>query len=520
MTTNPDSHRFARHAGWLVVVLALAGCAGVPRVEHETRMVAWPHPEATPLGGFFVERQPDPALSGFLLLDDPRDAFRIRYGAAALATRTLDLQYYLWKGDVTGRLLLWRALQAADRGVRVRILIDDIYHTGRDDTYALIAAHPNIDLRVFNPMGNRSAGRHLNYVLNRRQLNHRMHNKIFLVDNAVAVLGGRNIGDDYFGIDPKLNFHDLDVLAVGPIAAEAGAAFDLYWNSPTAVPIEQLNGYAVDASDLATFQNTLTDQLRSEIGAIPYEVPGSAAEIDATLERLASHLTWAHARIVVDPLERFAGEESAFNALGREIAAAADEMVTIQTAYLIPQEQAIAGMGELVDRGVRVRVMTNSLMSNNHVSVHAHYRKYRKAILEAGVELYELRADAALLEHYKEEDPRLSASHSGLHTKAFVVDDDLAVIGSYNMDPRSNLWNSEIALVVYGEEFGRKVLTEMNEEFQSDNAFRVELDSDGDVIWRLACDDCTQVWTKEPDSTWWKRFSAGFIGILPIESEL
>jgi putative cardiolipin synthase len=520
MTTASISFPRARLAAWLAVAFLIAGCAAVPRVEHTTQMFAWPEPQKTPLGSFFAERQPEQDLSGFLLLDDPRDAFRIRYGAAAQATHTLDLQYYLWKGDLTGRLLLWRALQAADRGVRVRILIDDIYHTGRDDTYALIAAHPNVDLRVFNPMGNRNAGRHVNYVLNRRQLNHRMHNKIFLVDNAVAVLGGRNIGDDYFGIDPKLNFHDLDVLAVGPIAAEAGAAFDLYWNSSTAVPIEQLSGYAVSPSDLAEFQRTLADRLRSEIGAIPYEVPGDAGEVEATLERLASQMTWARGRIVVDPLERFEGEESAFNALGREIAAAADEMVTIQTAYLIPSESAIAGMDALVDRGVRVRVMTNSLMSNNHVSVHAHYRKYRKAILEAGVELYELRADAALLEHYKQEDPRLSASHSGLHTKAFVVDDDLAVIGSYNMDPRSNLWNSEIALVVYGQEFGRKVLAEMNEEFQSDNAFLLELDADGDVIWRLACDDCTEVWTKEPDSTWWKRFSAGFIGILPIESEL
>ncbi len=177
-------------------------------------------------------------------------------------------------------------------------------------------------------------------------------------------------------------------------------------------------------------------------------------------------------------------------------------------------------MADLVDRGVRVRVMTNSLMSNNHVSVHGHYRKYRKRQLEAGVELYELRADAALLELYKVQDEKLSHSHAGMHTKAFVIDDDVSIIGSYNMDPRSRVWNSEIALVIYGEEFGRKVLDAMNEEFDSDNAYRLDLDERGKVRWRLDCEGCTQTWTREPESTFWKRFSAGFIGLLPIENEL
>ncbi len=505
----------------LLLTALVAGCAAVPRVDHEQPSHAWQTPETTELGRFFAEYQPaDSDLSGLLLLDDPRDAFRARYGAAELATRTLDLQYYLWKGDLTGRLLLWRVLQAADRGVRVRILIDDIYHRGRDDTYKLIATHPNIELRVFNPIGNRKAGRNLNFIFNKRQLNHRMHNKIFLADSAVAILGGRNIGDDYFGIDPKLNFHDLDVLAVGAVAREAGAAFDLYWNSAAAVPIERLSGRPADAAGLEPLRAQLTEYVRAEIGEIPYAVPRGVEEVRGTLERLAEQLIWSHTRIVVDPLERFEGSPSAFNELGREMAERADEMITIQTAYLIPSEETIEVMAGLVERGVRLRVMTNSLMSNNHVSVHAHYKKYRKALLEAGVELYELRADAALLDHYREQDERIAASHAGLHTKASVVDHEMSIIGSYNMDPRSNVWNSEIGLVVYGEEFARKLLDEMNEEFESANAFLVDLDENGRIVWQLQCEGCQQVWTKEPDSTWWKRFASGFLSILPIEGEL
>jgi putative cardiolipin synthase len=500
----------------------LSACASLPENFQQLPGEAWPEPQSTRLGSFFDQRAPaDKTLSGVRLLSDPKEAFRVRYGFASQAEHTLDLQYYLWKGDITGELLLFRALQAADRGVRVRILIDDIYHSGRDRVYAEIDAHPDIQVRVFNPMGNRGAGRHPNYVLNKARLNHRMHNKIFLVDNAVAVLGGRNIGDDYFGIDPNLNFHDLDVLAVGPVAQEAGRAFDLYWNSPAAVPVDVLFEDPVDVTDLDVLRTELEQALEEKIGSIPYEIPRDWDEIQADMEAGIGQLTWARAEIIVDPLERFDGNtESAFVVLGRELTANVEDEIVIQTAYLIPTEEGIEAIRALTERGIRVRAMTNSLMSNNHISVHAHYMKYRKKLIQAGVELYELRADNKLLEHYKDADSRIANAHAGLHTKAFVIDGKISMIGSYNMDPRSRIWNSEIGLLIHSEKFGQIVLAEMNEEFDSANAYRLFLNENNKLRWEIETGRGQQTWKHDPDSPFWRRSLAKLIRLVPIENEL
>ena len=244
------------------VFLFLGACASLPEDFEQVPSVGWPHPEQTTLGALIAETAPeDNTLSGVELLVDPGEAFSTRFAIAAFAEKTLDMQYYLWKGDLSGQLLLWRALAAADRGVKVRFLIDDIFHSGRDEIYALLDSHPNFELRVFNPMANRGIARYLNYLANKQQLNHRMHNKIFMADNAVAVLGGRNIGNDYFGIDTKANFFDLDVLTVGEGARQAGAAFDEYWNSKKAVPIKVLHDKVFTPNDLDEARERLEESL-------------------------------------------------------------------------------------------------------------------------------------------------------------------------------------------------------------------------------------------------------------------
>ena len=473
------------------------------------------------LGAFIAESAPaDKSLSGVELLANPGEAFGTRFAIAAFAEKTLDMQYYLWKGDLSGQLLMWRALQAADRGVRVRFLIDDIYHSGRDETYALLNSHPNFEVRVFNPMANRGMARNLNYLVNKQRLNHRMHNKIFLADNAVAVLGGRNIGNDYFGIDTKANFFDLDVLTVGEGARQAGAAFDEYWNSKKAVPISVLHDRTYTPEDLDAAREKLNESLVN-LDAVPYALAMEETETLENLKRWRDQLIWTEARVVVDPLERFEGQgESAIVEFAAHHVADMDHEFIAESAYLIPTKSGIENMALLIDRGVRVRLLTNSLMSNNHITAHSGYMKYRKPLLEAGVELHELRADAALREHFKafEDDDEVPA---GIHTKAFVIDREQALIGSFNFDPRSRDLNSEIGLVVTDKVFATQVVEEMNQDFDPANSYRLFLTEKGKLRWEIKNPDGSfTIYKHDPGASIWRRMGARMLSWLPIEKEL
>jgi putative cardiolipin synthase len=507
---------------WLALLLLfISGCASLPDDLQQVPSEGWAYPEETTLGAFIAETAPeDKSLSGVELLADPSEAFSTRFAIATFAEKTLDMQYYLWKGDLAGQLLMWRALEAADRGVRVRFLIDDIYHSGRDNVYAMLDSHPSFELRVFNPMANRGIARNLNFLANKKKLNHRMHNKIFLADNAVAVLGGRNIGNDYFGIDTQANFFDLDVLTVGQGAREASAAFDEYWNSRHAVPISVLHDKNYTEDDLKAARQRLQESLL-QLNALPFVL---AMEKDETLEKLElwrDQLSWTEAHVVVDPLERFEGQgRSAIVEFAEEQIANIDNEFVVESAYLIPSKNGIANLKEYVDRGVRVRLLTNSLMSNNHITAHSGYMKYRKAMLEAGAELHELRADAALREHFKanENDEEVPA---GIHTKAFVIDGEQALIGSFNFDPRSRDLNSEIGLVITNAEFAREVLRHMDEDFHPENSYRLFLNEKGKLRWEQQNPDGSiTIHKHDPGASIWKRMGARMLSWLPIEQEL
>ena len=507
--------------GLVFLLLYLGGCASLPDDLEQVPSQGWSTPEETLLGGLIAETAPaDKSLSGVELLADPTEAFSTRFAIAAFAEKTLDMQYYLWKSDLAGQLLMWRALEAADRGVRVRFLIDDIYHSGRDEIYSMLDSHPNFELRIFNPMANRGVARNLNYLANRKQLNHRMHNKIFLADNAVAVLGGRNIGNDYFGVDTKANFFDLDVLTTGQGAREAGAAFDEYWNSKHAVPIHVLHEENFTAADLKAARQRLNDSLK-QLNALPFVLTLEEQETLDNLRKWREELSWTQAHVVVDPLERFEGQgQSAIVEFAAEHIADIDHEFVAQSAYLIPSENGLAVLKAQVDRGVRVRLLTNSLMSNNHITAHSGYMKYRKAILETGAELYELRADAALREHFKANENNEEVP-AGIHTKAFVIDGEQALIGSFNFDPRSRDLNSEIGLVVTSAEFAREVLDVMDRDFHPENSYRLFLNEKGKLRWELQNPDGTiTIHTHDPGASIWKRMGARMLSWLPIEKEL
>jgi putative cardiolipin synthase len=453
--------------------------------------------------------------SGVSLLADPDDALQSRLHLAALAQSTLDLQYYLWQGDDSGLALTYEVLRAAERGVRVRILLDDIYHSGRDSAYQALDSHPNVEVRLFNPMGNRGSVKQMNYAVGKSAFNYRMHNKIFLVDGVAAILGGRNIGDEYFGRDASFNFQDMDAIVVGKVAADAGGAFDLFWNAELAIPVAALTQRTYHITEEQTAQLiTARERVRP---AVERGRAASATRAD-WLATLASGLLWTKAEILVDRPDRSDDyPDSAFMTFMHDAHAQPRESAVIQTAYLIPNGPTLANLERLTSAGVTLRILTNSAKSNNHSSVHAYYAGYRKALLTTGIDLYEVQGKgslAAYLDRVGED------AHAGLHTKAMVIDDRVAVIGSYNMDPRSRVWNSEIALIVRDPDFARQILQEMERDFAPEASWRLSLDDTGALIWTGESGDELVQLTKDPGSSWWDRFLWGMLRLLPLENEL
>ena len=494
---------------WLSVFLS--ACASAPQVADKSISQFNDRGNAESALAALATSQPN---SGIRLLADPSEALQSRLQMAALATATLDIQYYLWQSDNSGLALTHEVLQAADRGVRVRILLDDIYHSGRDSAYQTLDAHPNVEVRLFNPMGNRGAAKQVNYAFKKSTFNYRMHNKIFLVDGVAAVLGGRNIGDEYFGQDPSFNFQDMDAIALGDVAAEAGRAFDLFWNAELAFPVEALNS---NPEDMPTpTQTAVLADARERV--TPAGEEDNAAASAAWLSALSGELLWTEARIIVDRPDRSTEQpDSAFMALIEDPGLRPEKSMVIQTAYLIPNGPTMGNIEAMGATGASMKILTNSALSNNHNSVHAFYAPYRKRLIEAGVDLYEVQGNGSLAGYLDRvgEDGR-----AGLHTKAMVFDERVSIIGSYNMDPRSRVWNSEIALVVDDAGFAAEVLEEMARDFTPDAAWHVTLDDNGKLLWSGESGGEPVQFSTDPGTTWWTRFVWGVMRIFPLENEL
>jgi len=454
-----------------------------------------------------------PGKSGVEYIRQGRIALEARMALADLAENTLDLQYYIWDADISGRFLGERLVAAAERGVRVRVLLDDISISGRDLPLARLAGHRNIEIRAFNPFRDRSRVGDL--FTDPSRVNRRSHNKIFVADNAAAIIGGRNIADHYFGVHDDSNYRDLDIWAVGAVVQDISGVFDAFWNSKFAVPYEAFVDFTPTEDDAAEQIAEIRAQLARD--PMPYDFATDVPALKATLASYADKLTWAPVRVLYDDPAK--AEDKDVRGIVNELAALARNAkreILIENAYFVPRQRMVDVISELTARGVTVRVLTNSMASNDVAAVHAGYRKYRDDILRAGAEVYELRPDSAMIGRWS----LLSTkSRSGLHTKTMVVDREHTVIGSYNLDPRSADINSECALLVDSAEFGQRVGEYLDEGVLPENSYRVTLE-DGDLVWTAVEDRKTVKYDKEPHTTGWQRFQIGFIGILPIHSQL
>ena len=501
-------------------VMSLAGCASLPTDYPKSITTAFPDHASTTVGGQLSERAAEhPGKSGFAVIRYPRPAFTSRIILTELAERSLDVQYYIWEADATGRILAERLVRAADRGVKVRLLVDDMNLSGRDDAVSAIDAHPNIEIRIFNPFANRGSPG-LDFLTDLDRVNHRMHNKIMVMDNAVAIVGGRNIGDHYFGVDPKTNFRDLDIAAVGPVVREVSAAFDAFWNGDWAVPIAVLMDRPYTEDDLQQRLLSLRRQIVED--DYPHPLNQDVAMLKAHLATIVENLVWAPGQIVWDDPAAIYDENQA----GRIGQAWFNKLETLQnellieSAYFVVRKPGVEMVKQLNARGVTVRVLTNSLVSNDVLAAHAGYSKRRAALIENGTELYELRPDAGAVRKPGKQKLFHNRSNAALHTKAMVFDREALFIGSYNLDPRSAEINTEAGLYVESPELAAQVIAYMDEGVQPENSYRVLLDEDGDLVWITRTGDTEERFDKDPGSGFWQRFKAGLIRMLPIEGQL
>jgi len=505
---------------FVVAVLAalMAGCASLPPQEGRAASSAFADTASTRLGrAAAADVAANPGKTGIHPLREGHDAFAARFLLAAAAEKSLDVQYYIWHGDQVGYLMFEALWRAAERGVRVRLLLDDLNTGGLDPTIAVLDAHPNIEVRLYNPLMQRGA-RLLNFLTDFARVNRRMHNKSFTVDNQVSVVGGRNIANEYFGAGSGIVYADLDVIAVGAAVREVSKGFDLYWNSPSAYPAANIVGHPGPhaVADLETrFVATRAD-------------PASMAFVEAT--RRASlvrelfggglGLEWTHARALYDDPAKTLDTTSRTDVLlfpelvrtsGRP-----EKSFDLVAPYFVPGAEGTRALVTKAGEGVRIRVLTNSLAAVHSSVVHSGYAKRRKDLLRAGVRLYEMKTTAG--RELGEAVGRYgSSSSAGLHAKTFAVDGSRVFVGSFNFDLRSARLNTEMGLVIDSPALARK-LAEGFDTIVPLAAYEVRFGPDGDsLVWieRSASGETRH--DTEPETSLFQRFNVEVLSILPVD---
>ena len=371
----------------LLIGISSASCATLPEDYARPITTAFQDYLDTSAGKMFeAAAVQHPDESGFAIIRYGRQAFTARVALTELAEKSLDVQYYIWEEDATGRILAERLVQAADRGVRVRILVDDINLAGRDSLVASVDAHPNIEIRIFNPFAHRDR-RGFDFLIDLSRINHRMHNKLMVMDNAVAIVGGRNIGDHYFGVATDANFRDLDIAAAGPVVRETSKVFDHFWNGDWAVPIAALVKQPQTETDLKTFRETVRKRIDED--EYPYPLDQDVGDLTSELVSIRDQFIWAPSRIVWDDpaaIKDGIAEGIMIQRLFSKSDTLQSELL-MEAAYFVTQDKAFEAVKKLTERGVRVRVLTNSLASNDVVAAHAGHAKRRKQLIENGLEL-------------------------------------------------------------------------------------------------------------------------------------
>jgi putative cardiolipin synthase len=502
----------------LLSIVALAGCAALPPLPDSPYVVALAPAE----GSAMSERvgnieDAHPGQSGFRLLSDGSEAFVVRMQSARLAARSLDVQTYIWHADLTGAYLGQALLEAADRGVRVRLLLDDLDARAMNDGLAALSAHPGIEVRMFNPWVTRKGtlAKAGEGALSFKRVNRRMHNKSWIADNRIAVVGGRNVGDEYFGAGEDINFVDLDFAMLGPVVRDVSDNFDRFWNSTSAYPMEILDPERVNDGAL--------ERLRAALVKRAAEAKESRYAIALAGSNRVSQMLAGEWPVEWSSKYEFVSDDPAKVTMSRRdvkrthvgvalvpMLQAARERVAVISPYFVPGEEVTAGFTRMAGSGKSVRVLTNSLVANDVAAVHGGYSRYRKPLLKGGVQLWELKPAGG-----EENSSLFGSSGASLHTKAFVVDGEKLFVGSYNLDPRSTWLNCEQGVLVEDAVLARQLEEIFEEQVNGSHAWRVSLE-DGNLRWS----DGQETFDNDPKASRWQRFQAWATRVLHLDAQL
>ena len=509
------------HAILLLTVLLLVGCTPSREPTPRTPSHALKNYRSTELGKIIeTEVLRHPGKSGFNVIPYGRDAFTARIAMTDLTEKTLDLQYYLWEQDETGRLLALHTLRVADRGVKVRVLLDDIGLQGRDSMLAAMDAHPNIEIRIFNPFSSR--GLHaFDFLTDMERVNHRMHNKTVIMDNAFAIVGGRNIGNHYFGVSDNINFRDLDIGAVGPIVRDVSRMYDYFWNGKWSVPIASLVNKHYTLEDLKKERQKLVSQVKKD--RYPYPLAEDEKELQRDMRKILHQAVWAKGEVIWnDPVQMKRDREKQTNTMLVRLRRRLDHLhksFLTENPYFVPQKRGVQRLVALRERGVRIRVLTNSLRANDVLATYAGYAEYRKELLQHGIELYELRDDAGASRIINRSAVKTKV-RTGLHAKVMLFDEKDVFVGSFNLDPRSSVINTEGGLYVHSAALAKRIEAFMAEGIDLRNAYRLGLDAKGDITWTTIEKGKKVIYTSEPDVSAWDKLKVNLLQLLPLEGQL
>ncbi len=494
------------------MLVLLVGCQSLPANRDRSPEYKLTEVQDTQLAQK-VRSLPDsrPGMTAFFPLASGSDALNARLELVAAAEKSLDLQYYIWHRDDAGRKLAALLVQAADRGVRVRLLLDDLGAPVGDSTLLALHQHPNIEVRLFNPLTHRSA-RLWSMLTDFARVNRRMHNKSLTADNSVAIVGGRNIGNEYFTADHEIAFADLDLVVSGPVVNQVSDGFDLYWNHPASYAIDRLTDAVVDEQASRRDRKQLETYVR----------------IPEPVLQWNGGWFWGKARVLYDHPDKAKGSDMSsdkllVNQLAASVAQASSRLLVV-SPYFIPGKQGVQYFTDMEQRGVEVTILTNSLAATDVGLVHSGYAKYRKSLLENGVELYEMRPDPGRRAAPKEDSKDKTAPYVGssakasLHAKAFFIDRRYTFVGSMNLDPRSLQINTEIGVYLESPTFTELAHDQILASLEQD-AYRLVLE-DGDIRWISREGEEERIYDTEPQVSRWQRFSTWFLGLFPIESQL